>query len=125
MIDHPNSVVFYMPTFLALVSLIPCLLFWKTPDSNQCFLLIATGLTATLAHQAITRAFALSDATYVLIFDYFRLPFTAVFAFYLFSEVSSIWVWIGGLIIFVSSAYIVYREKKVGNKITKSFIAKK
>ena len=125
MIDHPNSVVFYMPTFLALVSLIPCLLFWKTPNSSQCFLLIGTGLTATLAHQSIARAFALSDATYVLIFDYFRLPFTAVFAFYLFSEISSIWVWTGGLIIFVSSAYIVYREKQVGHKITNSIIEKK
>ena len=125
MIDHPNSVVFYMPVFLAVVSFIPCIIYWESPNTYQYLLLVATGLTATFAHQAITRAFALSDATYVLVFDYVRLPFTAVFAFYLFSELTSIWVWIGGFIIFFSSAYIVYREKRLGSRTTTSLIEKK
>ena len=125
MVDHPNSIVFYMPTFLTIVSFIPCIMYWQPPNYTQCILLIATGLTATLAHQAISRAFALSDATYVLIFDYIRLPITAIFAFYLFGELTSIWIWIGGLIIFASSSYIVYREKKTGKKIASSLIARK
>ena len=84
MVDHPNAVVFYMPAILSIFSLIPCVIYWKTPSFYQWFLLISTGLTATLAHQGITRAFAKSEATYVLIFDYLRLPFTALFAFYIF-----------------------------------------
>ncbi len=125
MLDHPNSVVFYMPAVLAVFSLIPCILYWKNPNFFDLLLLISTGLSATLAHQGITRAFAKSEATYVLIFDYLRLPFTALFAFYIFHEIVSIWVWIGSIIIFISSIYIVNREKIAGKKETTPIITAK
>ena len=31
LIDHPNAVVFYMPMVLTLVSIFPCVIFWKNP----------------------------------------------------------------------------------------------
>ncbi len=125
LIDHPNAVVFYMPMVLTIVSLIPCIIFWKTPNIFYFFLLVSTGLTAFLAHICITKAFSSSDATYVLVFDYLRLPFTAVLAFFLFGEVTSFWVWVGGLIIFLSSVYVVYRERKSGKKESTSLITAK
>ncbi len=125
MIDHPNSVVFYMPTFLAVFSLLPCVIYWQNPSLMDTLLLISTGLTATLAHQGITRAFAKSEATYVLIFDYLRLPFTAILAFYIFLEVPAITVFVGSLIIFISSIYIINREKAAGKKETAPVITAK
>ena len=100
-----------MPTILAIFSLLPCIFFWITPNFFQAFLLISTGLTATLAHQGITRAFAQSEATYVLVFDYLRLPFTALLAFYIFYESPTFSVFFGSLIIFVSSIYIIKGKK--------------
>ncbi len=125
MIDHPNSVVFYMPALLAIFSFIPCIIFWNQPSFLDLLLLISTGLTATLAHQGITRAFAKSEATYVLIFDYLRLPFTVIFAYYLFNEIPNIWIWIGSFIIFISSIYIINREKVAGKKETTPIITAK
>tara|TARA_E500000178_G_C16950373_1_gene720937 strand:+ start:384 stop:1271 length:888 start_codon:yes stop_codon:yes gene_type:complete len=125
MIDHPNSVVLYMPLLITVMSLIPCILNWSSPNYFDFFLFISMGLVAILAHLAITKAFSLSDATYVLIFDYFRLPITAILAFYIFNEVTSLYVWIGGLLIFASSTYIINREKKEGKKETPSLLAKK
>ena len=125
MVDHPNAVVFYMPAILSIFSLIPCVIYWKTPSFYQWFLLISTGLTATLAHQGITRAFAKSEATYVLIFDYLRLPFTALFAFYIFLETPTISIFLGSLIIFISSIYIINREKVAGKKETTPVITAK
>ena len=125
MLDHPNSVVFYMPAVLALFSITPCILYWRSPNIFDLFLLISTGLSATLAHQGITRAFAKSEATYVLIFDYLRLPFTALLAFYIFNEIASIWVWFGSIIIFISSIYIINREKVAGKKETTPVIVAK
>ncbi len=123
--DHPNSVVFYMPMVLTIVSIVPCFIFWKTPNFFDLFLLISTGFTAFLAHQCITKAFSMSDATFVLVFDYLRLPLTASLAFFLFGEVTSFWVWVGGLIIFLSTIYIVYRERKSGKAETTSVITVK
>ena len=125
LIDHPNAVVFYMPFVLTLVSFIPCIIFWKSPSMVNLLLLIATGLTAFFAHICITKAFSSSDATFVLIFDYLRLPFTAILAFILFGEITSFWVWIGGLIIFSSSVYVVYRERISGKKESTSLITAK
>jgi drug/metabolite transporter (DMT)-like permease len=125
MVDHPNAVVFYMPAILAIFSILPCICFWKTPSFFEGVLLISTGLTATLAHQGITRAFAKSEATYVLIFDYLRLPFTALLAFYIFFETPSISLFLGSLIIFISSIYIINREKVAGKKETTPVITAK
>ena len=111
LIDHPNAVVFYMPMVLTIVSVIPCALYWKSPSFLSFILLISTGLTAFLAHIFITKAFSSSEATFVLVFDYLRLPFTAILAFILFGELTSFWVWLGGLIIFLSSIYVTYRER--------------
>ena len=124
-LDHPNSVVFYMPLLLSIMSFIPCLMNWRSPTLLDASLLIFTGFSAILAHLAITKAFTLSDATYVLIFDYFRLPLTAILAFYLFRETTNSSVWIGGLLIFFSSSYIISREKISEKKETPSQLAKK
>ena len=105
-----------MPMVLTIVSFIPCIIFWKTPTIFSLLLLISTGLTAFFAHVCITKAFSFSDATFVLVFDYLRLPFTAVLAFTLFGEITSFWVWVGGIVIFSSSMYIAYRERKVGKE---------
>ena len=125
MIDHPNSVVLYMPLLLAIMSIIPCVLNWITPSILETFLLIFTGLVAIIAHLSITKAFSLSEANYVLIFDYIRLPFTAVISFYLFNELTDFSVWVGSLLIFMSSTYIISREKQTGKKDTASLLAKK
>ncbi len=125
LIDHPNAVVFYMPMVLTLVSFVPCIIFWKIPTVFSFILLTATGLTAFLAHVCITKAFSKSDATFVLVFDYLRLPFTAVLAFILFQEVTNFWVWVGGLIIFLSSIYLAYRERKASKTESPSLITAK
>ena len=125
LVDHPNAVVFYMPMVLSIVSLIPCIIFWRSPTVFSFILLTSTGLTAFFAHICITKAFSSSDATFVLVFDYLRLPFTAVLAFILFKEVTDFWVWVGGLIIFLSSIYVAYRERKIGKKPSTSLMSAK
>ena len=125
MLDHQNAVVLYMPLLLAIMSLFPCIVYWNTPTYLDYFLLIMTGFVAILAHLAITKAFSLSEANYVLIFDYSRLPITVILTLFLFKEKTDLTVWLGGLLIFLSSTYIISREKKAGNKETPSLLAKR
>jgi drug/metabolite transporter (DMT)-like permease len=61
----------------------------------------------------VLRAFALADASAVMPFEFLKLPFTAVLAYLLFSEVPSIWTWLGGATIFAATVYIGHREAKV------------
>ncbi len=109
--EHPNSIVFYMPCLLAMISFIPTIYVWKSPSSISLILLILTGIAATLAHQGLTRSFALADASYVVAFDYLRLPLVALIGYLLFSETPSIWMWCGSSIILLTTIYILKREK--------------
>ena len=53
---------------------------------------------------------------FVLIFDYLRLPFTALFAFLLFQEVTDFWIWIGGLIIFYQVRMLLTERERQARK---------
>ncbi len=46
-------------------------------------------------------------------FDYARLPFVAVIAFFLFDEVPGLWTGVGAAVIAASAIYIARREAKV------------
>jgi len=60
----------------------------------------------------IVRAFSLTDTTYVMPFDFTRLPFVALLAFFLFGEIPPFWTWIGGAVIFASTLYLTHRESR-------------
>ena len=90
--------------------LIPALFVWVWPTPGQWLLMIGIGMFATLNQMFLSRAFASADATAVLPFDFARLPFAALIGFLVFAELPDIWVWAGGVVIFVSSIYLAHRE---------------
>jgi drug/metabolite transporter (DMT)-like permease len=50
--------------------------------------------------------------------DFARLIWAAVLGWLVFAEVPDTWTWIGGGIIFASTAYITYREAQVRRQAT-------
>jgi drug/metabolite transporter (DMT)-like permease len=93
--------------------LVPALMYWTTPTLSQGALMVGVGLLATLNQRFMSRAFAAADATAMFPFEFIRLPFAALIGWLAFSELPDIWVWIGGAVIFASSAYIAHREAQV------------
>jgi len=111
--ENPATVVLYMNLFLAPLSLVPALFVWSWPSWPVLGTCVALGGCATLAHIALTRAYAKADASAVVPFDYARLPFVAVIAYFVFGETSDLWTWVGAGIIAASSVYIARREVQV------------
>jgi drug/metabolite transporter (DMT)-like permease len=64
----------------------------------------------TLGHMCWTRACGLAEITQLQPLEFIKLPLIAVMGFLLFGEEPSIWVWLGGAVIFCSTAYISHRE---------------
>ena len=108
--ESPNVMVFYMGLFMAPVSLIPALFVWVWPSPIGWLYLIGVGTCATSAHLFFNRAFAATDASAVLPFDYTRLLIVAVFGFVLFGEMPSLWTWAGAGTIVAANIYIAQRE---------------
>lgn len=111
--DAPAAVTFYTNLGMMIFAAGPAIYHWTDPTWNDLPGLALLGVAGTLAPYMLTRAFAAIDASLVAVFDFSRLPFTALIAYFIFAEVPVIWVWIGGAVIFSSSYYITRREAKL------------
>jgi len=100
------------------LSLVPALFVWVMPTMEQLLVFVGIGLSATFGHLLFTRAFTIADATYVMLFDFSRLVFSAMIGFIFFAQSPDIYIWIGAAIIFASSVYIAIREARLGKEQT-------
>jgi drug/metabolite transporter (DMT)-like permease len=110
--DHPDTVVFYLTVYVTPMIFVPALFVWTWPNLGQLLLLIGVGVFATLHQRFLSRAFATTDATAILPFNFARLPFAAIIGFLVFDELPDIWVWVGGAVIFASSVYMAHLETR-------------
>jgi drug/metabolite transporter (DMT)-like permease len=110
--ESANAIVTYMTLYILPMSLIPALFVWVMPPWHTVLWIVVLGAVATVGHQAMTRAFAATDASIVMSFDFGRLPFVALIAWLAFGEVPDVWTWVGAAVIVGSSAYIAHREAK-------------
>ncbi len=108
--ESGSVVAFYMALILTPISLVPAVFEWVTPDWGQVLPVLTLGLVGHVAVVSLTRAFASADASFVMPFDFLRLPFTALCGYLLFNEIPGVWVLIGGLIIFAATYYITWHE---------------
>ena len=113
--DTGNQVVFYMSLFILLFSAIPAAFVWRTPDFADAIPLIATGVSGYATHYCVTRSLASADASYVVPFDFLRLPLSVGFGLVLFAEPLEPWTWLGAAVIFAAAYYNTWRESKLGN----------
>ena len=110
--ERASMIVFYMNLFLTPLSLVPALFVWQWPSWETLAYLVGLGGVGTAAHLLLTLAYTKADASAVVPFDYARLPFVAVIAFFLFGEVPDLWTWVGAAVIAASAIYIARREAK-------------
>jgi len=108
--ESATTIVLYQAVFMTAMSVPLALLYWRTPGLAELPFLVVIGTLGTISWLCMTRAFALVDASVVLPFEFARLPLTALAAYLLFAEVPTVWTWLGGAVIFGSTAYITHRE---------------
>ncbi|MCZ4281025.1 DMT family transporter [Kiloniella laminariae] len=111
--EKPSVTVFYTTIFMTLFSLVPAIFVWEWPSQKIWFAVAGVGLLGAIANLLVTKALAITDASSVMPFDYTRLPFMALIAFFAVGEVPDIWTWVGGGIIAASAIYIAHREARI------------
>lgn len=94
---------------LALVCSIPV---WVTPDLKTLGLLLVQGICGGISQLCYSRAMALTDASIIAPLEFLRLPFVAILAWLLFSEVPTLSALIGGAVIFVATLASVEWERR-------------
>lgn len=105
-------IVFYMNLFLLIIAAGPAAWRWNPPAPDDWPLLLAIGISGTLAHVCVTRAYRAADASFVAPFDFWRLVLVVLAGWIFFDDPGSVWTWVGGIIVFASAAYITHREAR-------------
>jgi len=111
--DSVVCIVGWNVILLSAFSIGPALYVWQTPSPTQLGWLLLIGIIATIGHLAMTTAFKLGDASIIFPVDFIRLIWASIIGYLAFAEIPDRWVWIGGLVIFSSTAYITYRESQI------------
>ena len=108
--ESASAIVFWMVMMQAPIALVPAFFVWEWPTAEAWLYLWGMALSGTAAHILLTRAFAMVEITSLQPLEFAKLPFAVVLAWMVFGEWPDIWIWLGGAIIFASTAYITRRE---------------
>jgi drug/metabolite transporter (DMT)-like permease len=114
--ERPESIVTYMALLQTPMALIPALFYWTWPDPITWVWLFGLAGAGTAGHLAFTRAIKLAEVSQIQPLDFIRLPLIAVMAYLVFDQVPTIWTWVGGAVIFASTAYVTHREAQLARE---------
>ncbi len=114
--EQPETIVTYMALLQSPLSLIPALFVWEMPSALTFVWLFLLAGAGTVGHLLFTRACGLAEISQIQPVEFIRLPIVAIIAYLLFAEVPTIWTWLGGAVIFTSTAYITFREAQLARR---------
>lgn len=111
--EPSDAIVTWMVVLMTPLSLPAALWVWEMPEAQTWLWLVLIGAFGTIGHMMLTRAMKTADASYVMPFDFTRLPAVALMAWLLFGETVDAWTWAGAAVIFAATVYIVHRETRL------------
>jgi len=113
------TIVAYMSVLMTPMSLIPALFVWVWPTWTELAWLALIGVLGGVGQYFLAQSLHEADISAVMPFDFAKLIWISVIAYFAFSETPDLATWIGGLIIFVSGLYIARREALLSRARTK------
>lgn len=84
--EKPATIVFYFALTGLVLSSIPALIVWQTPDSKQLLLLFLLGTLAGTAQYFMTRAYSFAPATRISHFSYSSILYASLIGWLLWDE---------------------------------------
>lgn len=108
-----EAIIIWMVLLSTPMAFIPALFVWQWPSAETLFWLVCLAGAGSVGHFCWTRACSLADMTQLQPLEFVKLPFTALAGFLIFYENPALAVWIGGAVIFMSTAYITRREAQI------------
>ncbi len=111
--DDALTILFYMVTMQAVLGAVASLTVWTPIQFADWPWLLVLGLSGLSAHYSLTHALSAADATFIMPFDFLRLPLIAVVAFLLYTEPFEIMTFVGAALIFAGNYYGLTQERRL------------
>ena len=112
--ETTSSIVLYFSLICALAGLATWPLGWLVPSWPALAALVTVGLFGGLAHILLTESYRLAPASLVAPFDYTSMLWAFVLGYVFFSEVPTVYVFIGAGVIAAAGLFVIWRERQLG-----------
>ncbi|SDG86061.1 DMT family transporter [Pelagibacterium luteolum] len=119
--ERPESIALYLLLLLTPVNLALYLgsgFAW--PPSDGWMILLVAGVLTAAAQYALTRAYAVADASYLQPFEDLKLPLNIILGWVVFGFAPDAGFWPGAAMIVLGSLYVMGREGTSGRRTAKA-----
>jgi len=106
------TITTYMSLVMAPLALIPALFVWTWPGLEDFLWLAFLGTLGGCGQLAVSQSLKLADTHVAMPVDFMRLIWVSATGYVFFGDVPDGFIWIGGAVIFASTAYITLRERQ-------------
>lgn len=114
--ESSATITAWMALMITPLALIPAIPVWTTPGALDLAWLAGAGIFGAFAQWALTQALKTGATNVVMPIDFLRLVWGVLLGLAVFQEVPDIYAVIGGAIIFASSTWLAWRERRAGSR---------
>jgi drug/metabolite transporter (DMT)-like permease len=112
--ETTSSIVFYFSVVCAIAGALTLPFAWHSPTGSELTALIALGVLGGLAHIFLTESYRHATASVVAPFDYSSMLWALLLGYWVFGELPSVLVYIGGAIVAGAGLFVIWRERQLG-----------
>ncbi len=114
--DSVLSITFWQAVGSAPIGFILCLYVWQWPDLQQLLYLFCIAGFGTAGHLLMYAALQRGAVSFILPLDYLRIIWSTAIGIFIFADVPSFNLYIGGALIISATSFITFREVKLRRK---------
>ena len=112
--ETTSSIVFYFSLVTALAGALTLPFAWHAPTASELAMLISMGIFGGIAHILLTESYRHASASVVAPFDYSAMLWALLLGYWLFGELPSALVYVGGAIVAGAGLFVIWRERQLG-----------
>ena len=120
--DSALTILTYQYTFVSLFAFPLAIFYWISPSNLSIFYSLLAAIVGTVLHLCINNAYKLSDLSNIQPVWFSQLIFSSIAGVILFGDKIDFYVYLGGIIVFISVLIITYRENYLKKDIAKNSI---
>jgi len=116
--DDAITITAWMVILMSLLSAIPAIMVWRTPQGIEWLWLLGTGILGTFAQLLLAQSFRMAETSVVLPIDFAKVIWGAMLGWWLFGETVHPATIIGAIIIFSTATWITLKASQKPDRRT-------
>lgn len=112
--EKSPTIVLYFSVTATIISLLTMPFGWVWPNPTEAAMLIGAGILGGIGQTLMTESYRYAPMSVIAPFEYTSLILSILIGFFIFSEVPTVPMIVGSLIVVASGIFIIFREHRLG-----------